>query len=88
MRFRLFERGLPNTAVKTRRYLHRAAKGELARALPMLIPWRLELGGVEHSFFLTLAKSAAPPNITLAELSVELFYPAQEATEAALRASH
>jgi transcriptional regulator with XRE-family HTH domain len=51
----------------------------------LLIPWQLEVGGVVHSYFTTLTSFGTPEDITLAELAVELFYPADEATEAALR---
>jgi transcriptional regulator with XRE-family HTH domain len=53
----------------------------------LLIPWRLELAGIEHSLFTTLTTFGTPQDITLDELSVELFYPADQATEAALRAA-
>lgn len=53
----------------------------------LLIPWRLEMGGIEHSLFTTLTTFGTPQDITLDELSVELFYPADEATEVALRAA-
>jgi transcriptional regulator with XRE-family HTH domain len=49
------------------------------------IPWRVEMDGVEWSFFTTLTTFGTPQDITLAELAVELFYPADEATEAMLR---
>jgi len=42
---------------------------------------------VEHSYFVTLTKFGTPQDSTLAELTVELFCPADEATEAALRAA-
>ncbi len=51
----------------------------------LLIPWRLEVGGVLHSYFTTLTSFGTPQDITLAELAIELFYPADEATEAVLR---
>jgi hypothetical protein len=38
------------------------------------------------SMFTTLATFGSPRDVTLAELTVELFYPADAATEAALRA--
>ncbi len=52
---------------------------------PLLLPWRLEVGGVVHSYFTTLTSFGTPQDITLDELAVELFYPADAATEAALR---
>jgi hypothetical protein len=39
------------------------------------------------SFFTTLTSFGTPQDITLAELAVELFYPADEETEALLRSS-
>jgi transcriptional regulator with XRE-family HTH domain len=51
----------------------------------LLIPWRLEVGGEIHSYFTTLTSFGTPQDITLAELAVELFYPADVATEVALR---
>ena len=51
----------------------------------LLVPWRLRLDGVHLSLFTTLTTFGTPHDITLAELAVELFYPADEDTEAALR---
>lgn len=51
----------------------------------LLVPWRLEVDGVVHSYFTTLTSFGTPQDITLAELAVELFYPADPDTEAALR---
>lgn len=51
----------------------------------LLIPWQLEVGGAPHSYFTTLTSFGTPQDITLAELAIELFYPADQATEAALR---
>lgn len=48
----------------------------------LLIPWRLTVGGVELSLFTTLTSFGTPQDITLAELAVELFYPADDATAA------
>lgn len=50
----------------------------------LLVPWELELGGQQLSFFTTITSFGTPSDITLAELAVELFYPADDATEAAL----
>ena len=52
----------------------------------LLIPVELDLGGQVLSLFTTLTSFGTPRDITLAELAVELFYPADEPTEAALRA--
>jgi transcriptional regulator with XRE-family HTH domain len=51
----------------------------------LLVPWRLRLHGVQLSLFTTLTTFGTPHDITLAELAVELFYPADEDTEAVLR---
>jgi hypothetical protein len=53
----------------------------------LLVPWRLRLDNVHLSLFTTLTTFGTPQDITLAELAVELFYPADEATEAVLRRS-
>jgi hypothetical protein len=52
----------------------------------LLVPWQLELGGQPLSFFTTVTSFGTPTDITLAELAVELFYPADDVTEAALTA--
>jgi transcriptional regulator with XRE-family HTH domain len=51
----------------------------------LLVPWRVSLGGAELSFFTTLTTFGTPRDITLAELAVELFYPADESTADAVR---
>ena len=48
-------------------------------------PLRLDVGGAELSLFTTLTTFGTPRDVTLDELAVELFYPADDATEAALR---
>ncbi len=53
---------------------------------PLLIPCRLLIGGVELSLFTTLNTFGTPRDITLEELVIELFFPADDATEAILRA--
>jgi transcriptional regulator with XRE-family HTH domain len=64
----------------------------LARPAPpaspdeLLVPCVLDLHGQRLSLFTTLATFGSPRDVTLAELTVELFYPADAATEAALRA--
>jgi transcriptional regulator with XRE-family HTH domain len=59
--------------------------GARATEPALLVPWRLQLGDSELSLFTTLTTFGTPLDITLEELSLELFYPADEATEAALR---
>jgi transcriptional regulator with XRE-family HTH domain len=53
---------------------------------PLLVPFRLSAGGTDLSFFTTLTTFGTPLDITLEELAVELFFPADDATEAVLRA--
>jgi transcriptional regulator with XRE-family HTH domain len=53
---------------------------------PLLVPFRLALGaGVEISLFTTLTTFGTPRDVTLDELAVELFFPADDASEAILR---
>jgi transcriptional regulator with XRE-family HTH domain len=59
----------------------------LPRLPQLLVPCVLDLGGQRLSLFTTLATFGSPRDVTLAELTVELFYPADAATEAALRAT-
>jgi transcriptional regulator with XRE-family HTH domain len=69
-------------------YPNVADRGGWLQASPdepaLLMPWRLELGGADLSFFTTLTTFGTPQDITLSELAVELFYPADDATDAAL----
>jgi transcriptional regulator with XRE-family HTH domain len=53
----------------------------------LLIPLRLETGGVELSMFTTLTTFGTPRDITLAEVAVELFFPADDSTDEILRAA-
>ncbi|MBC7897361.1 MAG: helix-turn-helix transcriptional regulator [Cytophagaceae bacterium] len=61
-----------------------------ARPVPaeerLLVPCVLSLGGARLSLFTTLMTFGSPRNVTLAELTIELFYPADEATAESLRA--
>ncbi len=53
----------------------------------ILVPFVLAVGGgVELSFFTTLTTFGTPLDVTLDELAVELFFPADDPTEHALRA--
>ena len=54
---------------------------------PLLVPVVLELGGSKLSLFTTLTTFGTPRDITLDELAVELFFPADPETEALLRSS-
>jgi hypothetical protein len=72
----------PNVAELT------ARKGWTAwPATSLLIPFRLDFDGIELSMFTTLTTFGTPRDITLAELAVELFFPADDATEAILRST-
>ena len=53
----------------------------------LLVPWELQLGPDRLSLFTTLTTFGTPRDITLDELSIELFYPADAATDAWLRRS-
>ena len=53
----------------------------------LLVPVRVDAGDAELSMFTTLTTFGTPQDITLAELAVELFYPADDASEAMLRAA-
>jgi hypothetical protein len=48
--------------------------------------WQVTTGGSELSFFTIMSTPGTPLDVTLAELSVELFFPADAATEERLRA--
>ena len=52
---------------------------------PLLVPFRLAVGDVEVSLFTTLTTFGTPRDVTLDELAVELFFPADDASEAYLR---
>jgi transcriptional regulator with XRE-family HTH domain len=51
----------------------------------LFVPLRLRLGDAELSFLSTLATFGTAVDITVAELAIETFFPADPATEAALR---
>jgi transcriptional regulator with XRE-family HTH domain len=53
----------------------------------LLVPLRLDAGGAELSLFTTLTTFGTPQDVTLSELAVELFFPADDASEAMLRAA-
>ncbi len=64
-----------------------AAPPKAAPTNGLLVPCVLDITGQRLSLFTTLATFGSPRDVTLAELTVELFYPADAATEAALRAT-
>ncbi|HWL43329.1 MAG TPA: helix-turn-helix transcriptional regulator [Ilumatobacter sp.] len=55
------------------------------QAHDVLVPLVLDMGGMHLSFFTVIATLGTPRDVTLDELTVELFYPADPATAAALR---
>ena len=54
----------------------------------LIVPFVLDLSGQRLSMFTTLATLGSPLEVTLSELTVELFYPTDEDTAAALRYAH
>ncbi len=52
---------------------------------PILVPFTLAVDGSQLSFFTTLTTFGTPLDVTLDELAVELFFPADEFTGRALR---
>ena len=54
---------------------------------PLLVPLEVTLGGRDLSLFTTLTTFGTPRDVTLDELAIELFFPADQATRAALTAS-
>jgi transcriptional regulator with XRE-family HTH domain len=52
---------------------------------PLLVPLELEVGDLVLSLFTTLTTFGTPRDVTVEELCVELFFPADDATEVALR---
>lgn len=52
----------------------------------VVLPMRLHLGGDELSFFSTIATFGTAIDITVSELSIETFYPADDHTAAVLQA--
>lgn len=53
-------------------------------SLPAFVPTRIRLGAARLSFLSTIAQFGTAEDITLAEIRVELMFPADEATRAAL----
>jgi len=51
----------------------------------VLVPLKFEAAGTELSLITTLTKFGTPQDVTLSELAVEMFFPADEATEQFLR---
>jgi hypothetical protein len=53
----------------------------------ILVPFRVDFDGHELSLFTTLTVFGTPQDVTLAEIAVELFYPADDASEELLRSN-
>jgi transcriptional regulator with XRE-family HTH domain len=51
----------------------------------LLVPFRLDVGEAELSLFTTITVFGTPQDVTLSELAVELFYPADQPSELWLR---
>ncbi|NRF65632.1 helix-turn-helix transcriptional regulator [Aquincola sp. S2] len=67
--------------------LREAAERQTAAAAPpLLVPCVMQMPFGRLSLFTTLTTFGTPRDVTLEELCVELFYPADEASEALLRA--
>jgi transcriptional regulator with XRE-family HTH domain len=60
---------------------------ELPGPADIVVPLRLRHDGRELAFFSTVATFGTPLDITVAELAIEAFYPADAATAAALHAN-
>ena len=73
----------PNVAV-----LASTPSADALAETPLLVPCVLRLPQGRLSMFTTLTSFGTPRDITLDELSVELFYPADDNTEALLRVLH
>jgi transcriptional regulator with XRE-family HTH domain len=58
--------------------------GPAGSAPELLVPCEMEIGGQSLSLFTTMTAFGTPRDITLAELSIELFYPSDPATDALL----
>ena len=82
LRIRTRDQGVESLAEEVLRYPNIET---LSRPVPvttendpeLLIPWKLRLNGVSRSYFITLTKFATPQDITLDELTLELFYPVE-----------
>jgi transcriptional regulator with XRE-family HTH domain len=58
---------------------------EIPAAGEVFVPLRLRHGDAELAFFSTVTTFGTPLDVTVAELAIESFFPADEATAAALR---
>jgi transcriptional regulator with XRE-family HTH domain len=76
-------RAYPNMAM-----LASTAPADACAEAPLLVPCILRLPQGQLSMFTTLTTFGTPRDITLDELSIELFYPSDDSTEALLRSLH
>ncbi|MGH9111348.1 MAG: helix-turn-helix domain-containing protein [Acidimicrobiales bacterium] len=76
--------GYPGVAPATRPPAAGAVPDTVSR---LFVPFVLRSGGTDLTFFSTIATFGTAHDITVAELSIESFFPADEATAAVLRAS-
>jgi transcriptional regulator with XRE-family HTH domain len=60
---------------------------EAAPVPELLVPFHIDIGGTELSLFTTLTVFGTPQDVTLSELAIELFYPADDHSEAILRSA-
>ena len=80
---------LRDIAEEVRAYPNIAALGPLPVEAdqPLLVPVVLDLAGTDVAMFTTLTTFGTPRDVTLDELAVELFFPADDAADAVLRSS-
>jgi transcriptional regulator with XRE-family HTH domain len=67
--------------------VRRAAEAGHRDQPPLLVPFTVELAGHQLALFTTLTTFGTPQDVTLDELSVELFFPADDATDRLLTAT-
>jgi len=70
---------------EARDYPSCAPTGRAANAAQMVIPLRIRLGGAIASFFSTTMVFGTPVEVTLSELALESFFPADAQTAALVR---
>jgi hypothetical protein len=58
---------------------------DLTRPSPILIPIRLRKGDIEVALFTTISTLGTPQDVTLQEMRIESFFPADEASDATIR---
>jgi len=64
-----------------------AARAGADDDIAILVPLRIEQAGIELSLFTTLTTFGTPRDITLDEVAIELFFPADDATDRVLRSA-